>query len=128
MNLVSGIGTILGAIIQILGIVLFQRRVGLSTPVECAVLTLLLVGCMAMESWRFAVYGPLVVGFVISRGINWAPARMLGPISYSLYLTHYSFGMWFRDALATRLQTEPDVAVLAKAHSAEFAASVLVGR
>jgi DNA-binding NarL/FixJ family response regulator len=34
----------------------------------------------------------------------------------------------FRDALATRLQTEPDVAVLAKAHSAEFAASVLVGR
>ena len=34
----------------------------------------------------------------------------------------------FRDALATRLQTEPDVAVLAKAHSAEFAVSVLVGR
>jgi two-component system NarL family response regulator len=34
----------------------------------------------------------------------------------------------FRDALAIRLQTEPDVAVLAKAHSAEFAASVLVGR
>jgi DNA-binding NarL/FixJ family response regulator len=34
----------------------------------------------------------------------------------------------FRDALATRLQTEPDLAVLAKAHSAEFAASVLVGR
>lgn len=34
----------------------------------------------------------------------------------------------FRDALATRLQTEPDVAVLAKAHSAEFATSVLVGR
>ena len=34
----------------------------------------------------------------------------------------------FRDALATRLQTEPDVAVLAKAHTAEFAASVLVGR
>jgi DNA-binding NarL/FixJ family response regulator len=34
----------------------------------------------------------------------------------------------FRDALATRLQTEPDLAVLAKAHSAEFASSVLVGR
>lgn len=34
----------------------------------------------------------------------------------------------FRDALATRLQTEPDLAVLAKAHSAEYAASVLVGR
>ena len=34
----------------------------------------------------------------------------------------------FRDALAIRLQTEPDLAVLAKAHSAEFAASVLVGR
>src|SRR3984885_7510026 len=33
----------------------------------------------------------------------------------------------FRDALATRLQTEPDVAVLAKAHSAEFPPSVLVG-
>jgi DNA-binding NarL/FixJ family response regulator len=34
----------------------------------------------------------------------------------------------FRDALMTRLQTEPDLAVLAKAHSTEFAASVLVGR
>ena len=34
----------------------------------------------------------------------------------------------FRDALATRLRTEPDLLVLAKAHSAEFAASVLVGR
>lgn len=34
----------------------------------------------------------------------------------------------FRDALATRLQTEPVLAVVAKAHSAEFASSVLVGR
>jgi DNA-binding NarL/FixJ family response regulator len=34
----------------------------------------------------------------------------------------------FRDALATRLRTEPDLSVLAKAHSVEFAASVLVGR
>jgi DNA-binding NarL/FixJ family response regulator len=34
----------------------------------------------------------------------------------------------FRDALTTRLQTEPYLAVVAKAHSAEFAASVLVGR
>jgi two-component system NarL family response regulator len=34
----------------------------------------------------------------------------------------------FRDALAIRLQAEPDLAVLAKAHSAEFADSVLVGR
>jgi len=34
----------------------------------------------------------------------------------------------FRDALATRLQAEPDLSVVAKAHSAEFAPSVLVGR
>jgi two-component system NarL family response regulator len=34
----------------------------------------------------------------------------------------------FRDALATRLRSEPDLAVVAKAHSAEFASSVLVGR
>ena len=34
----------------------------------------------------------------------------------------------FRDALATRLQAEPDMAVVAKAHSAEFAPRVLVGR
>jgi len=34
----------------------------------------------------------------------------------------------FRDALATRLQAEPYLTVVAKAHSAEFAASVLVGR
>lgn len=34
----------------------------------------------------------------------------------------------FRDALAARLQAEPDLAVVAKAHSAEFAPRVLVGR
>lgn len=34
----------------------------------------------------------------------------------------------FRDALATRLQAEPDLAVVAKAHSAKFAPRVLVGR
>jgi DNA-binding NarL/FixJ family response regulator len=34
----------------------------------------------------------------------------------------------FRDALATRLQAESDLAVVAKAHSAEFAPRVLVGR
>jgi DNA-binding NarL/FixJ family response regulator len=34
----------------------------------------------------------------------------------------------FRDALAIRLRTEPDLLVLATAQSAEFASSVLVGR
>jgi DNA-binding NarL/FixJ family response regulator len=34
----------------------------------------------------------------------------------------------FRDALASRLQTEADLAVVAQAHSAEFAPHVLVGR
>jgi DNA-binding NarL/FixJ family response regulator len=34
----------------------------------------------------------------------------------------------FRDALAIRLQAEPDLAVVGKAHSAEFAPRVLVGR
>jgi two-component system NarL family response regulator len=34
----------------------------------------------------------------------------------------------FRDALTARLQAEPDLAVIGTAHSAEFAARVLVGR
>ena len=34
----------------------------------------------------------------------------------------------FRDALSTRLQAEPDLTVVAKAHSAKFAPRVLVGR
>ena len=34
----------------------------------------------------------------------------------------------FRDALATRLQAEPELTVVAKAHSAQFAPRVLVGR
>jgi DNA-binding NarL/FixJ family response regulator len=34
----------------------------------------------------------------------------------------------FRDALAVRLQAEPDLTVVGKAHSAEFAPRVLVGR
>jgi peptidoglycan/LPS O-acetylase OafA/YrhL len=105
------------------GIVLFQRRVGLSTMVECAVLSLLLVGCMAIDSWRFAIYGPFVVGILIYRDINWAPARMLGLISYSLYLTHDTFGMWFRGAMITKLDLSPEWAItLAVIGSIAFAA------
>jgi peptidoglycan/LPS O-acetylase OafA/YrhL len=85
------------------GIVLFQRRVALSTPLECAILALLLIGCMAIDDWRFAIYGPLVAAVLISRDINWAPARFLGLISYSLYLTHDTFGTWLRGALITKL-------------------------
>src|SRR5262249_33218049 len=88
------------------GIVLFQRRVGLSTLRECAILSLLLIGCMAIDSWRFAIYGPLVIGVLIIRDINWAPARMLGLISYSLYLTHVTFGMWFRSALLAKFDLD----------------------
>jgi DNA-binding NarL/FixJ family response regulator len=52
-------------------------------------------------------------------------ARPLSPMIRVLIVDQH---LAFRDALATRLQTEPDLAVLAKAHSAEFASSVLVGR
>jgi peptidoglycan/LPS O-acetylase OafA/YrhL len=105
------------------GIVLFHRRVGLSTPLECTVLTLLLVGCMATENWRFAFYGPLMVGAVLITDINWTPARFLGLISYSLYLTHDTFGSWLRGALITKLDlgVEPAIA-LAIIGSIAFAA------
>jgi peptidoglycan/LPS O-acetylase OafA/YrhL len=93
------------------GIVLFQRRVGLSTLLECAILSLLLVGCMAIDSLRFAIYGPLVIGVLISRDINWAPGRMLGLVSYSLYLTHDTFGIWFRGALITKFDLGTQSAV-----------------
>jgi NarL family two-component system response regulator LiaR len=49
------------------------------------------------------------------------PSSMIRVLIVDQHLT-------FRDALASRLQNEPDLAVLAKAHSAEFASSVLVGR
>jgi DNA-binding NarL/FixJ family response regulator len=54
-----------------------------------------------------------------------APASPLPPTIRVLIVDQQ---LAFRDALATRLRTEPDLVVLAKAHSAEFAASVLVGR
>lgn len=50
------------------------------------------------------------------------------PLSQMIRVLIVDQHLAFRDALATRLQTEPDLAVLAKAHSAEFASSVLVGR
>jgi DNA-binding NarL/FixJ family response regulator len=50
------------------------------------------------------------------------------PLSPTIRVLIVDQHLAFRDALATRLQTEPDLAVLAKAHSAEFASSVLVGR
>src|SRR5262249_30634015 len=104
------------------GIVLFQRRVGLSTLRECAILSLLLIGCMAIDSWRFAIYGPLVIGVLIIRDINWAPARMLGLISYSLYLTHVTFGMWFRSALLAKFDLDvQSAAALAIIASIAFA-------
>jgi DNA-binding NarL/FixJ family response regulator len=48
-----------------------------------------------------------------------------GPVIHVLIVDQH---LTFRDALATRLQAEPDLAVVAKAHSAEFAPRVLVGR
>jgi DNA-binding NarL/FixJ family response regulator len=54
-----------------------------------------------------------------------APESPLSPMIRVLIVDQQ---LAFRDALATRLRTEPDLLVLAKAHSAEFAASVLVGR
>lgn len=50
------------------------------------------------------------------------------PLSPTIRVLIVDQHLAFRDALATRLQTEPDLAVLAKAHTAEFASSVLVGR
>jgi peptidoglycan/LPS O-acetylase OafA/YrhL len=48
---------------------------------------------------------------------------MLGLISYSLYLTHDTFGVWFRGALITKLDLGPQVAVtLAGIASIAFAA------
>jgi peptidoglycan/LPS O-acetylase OafA/YrhL len=85
------------------GIVLFQRRVGLSSRLEYATLALLLIGCMTIDDWRFAIYGPLVAMVFISMNINWGPGRLLGLISYSLYLTHDTFGSWLRGALITKL-------------------------
>jgi DNA-binding NarL/FixJ family response regulator len=49
----------------------------------------------------------------------------LSPVTSVLIVDQH---LAFRDALASRLRTEPDLQVLAKAHSTEFAASVLVGR
>jgi peptidoglycan/LPS O-acetylase OafA/YrhL len=105
------------------GIVLFQRRVALSTSLECTVLALPLIGCMTISDWRFAIYGPLVAAILlISKDINWAPARLLGLISYSLYLTHDTFGTWFRGALITKLGLGAQLAVtLAIAASIVFA-------
>jgi peptidoglycan/LPS O-acetylase OafA/YrhL len=105
------------------GIVLFQRRVALNTPLECGILAFLLVGCMAIDSWRFAIYGPLVATILISRDINWALARVLGLISYSLYLTHETFGLWLRGVLMTKLDLEAQSAFpLALIASIAFAA------
>jgi DNA-binding NarL/FixJ family response regulator len=46
----------------------------------------------------------------------------------SIHLLIVDRHLAFRDALTIRLQGEPDLAVVAKAHSAEFAPRVLVGR
>lgn len=53
------------------------------------------------------------------------PAPSVRPVIHVLIVDQR---LIFRDALATRLQAEPDLAVVAKAHSAEFAPRVLVGR
>lgn len=53
------------------------------------------------------------------------PGSSVSPVIHVLIVDQH---LAFRDALATRLQAEPDLAVVAKAHSAEFAPRVLVGR
>ena len=53
------------------------------------------------------------------------PVASVSPVIRVLIVDQH---LVFRDALATRLQTEPYLTVVGKAHSAEFASSVLVGR
>lgn len=53
------------------------------------------------------------------------PAPPVRPAIHVLIVDQH---LAFRDALATRLQAEPDLTVVAKAHSAKFAPRVLVGR
>jgi DNA-binding NarL/FixJ family response regulator len=50
------------------------------------------------------------------------------PVSPRIHVLIVDQHFAFRDALAARLQAEPDLTVVAKAHSAEFAPRVLVGR
>jgi DNA-binding NarL/FixJ family response regulator len=50
------------------------------------------------------------------------------PLASVIHVLVVDQHLTFRDALASRLQGEPDLAVVAKAHSAEFAPRVLVGR
>ena len=52
----------------------------------------------------------------------------VSPLSPMLRVLIVDQQLAFRDALAIRLRTEPDLLVLATAQSAEFASSVLVGR
>ena len=55
-------------------------------------------------------------------------AVMITPPVPAIHVLIVDRHLAFRDALATRLQAEEDLAVVAKAHSAEFAPHVLVGR
>jgi DNA-binding NarL/FixJ family response regulator len=50
------------------------------------------------------------------------------PVPPAIHVLIVDQRLTFRDALAARLQAEPDMAVVAQANSAEFAARVLVGR
>jgi DNA-binding NarL/FixJ family response regulator len=53
---------------------------------------------------------------------------MVTPSAPAIHVLVVDQHLAFRDALATRLQAEADLAVVAKAHSAGFAPHVLVGR
>src|SRR5215469_16580216 len=50
------------------------------------------------------------------------------PVRPAIHVLIVDQHLAFRDALAARLQAEPDLTVVAKAHSAKFAPRVLVGR
>jgi peptidoglycan/LPS O-acetylase OafA/YrhL len=85
----------------LLGIVIFQRRAGLSGMREFAGLAVAATACIAWRYPSFIVYAPLLCALMLRIEIRSAVTRFAGDISYSVYLYHETFGLWLVGALVT---------------------------
>jgi peptidoglycan/LPS O-acetylase OafA/YrhL len=85
----------------LLGLVTFHRHIKLSSPAEFVAGAVMATASIGLRNPEFFVYGPLICLLILRVEIDWAVTRWLGKISYSLYLFHAVFGLWFVGALKT---------------------------
>lgn len=85
----------------LLGVVIFQKKIGLIGTREFLPLSMLLIASIGARYESFFFYGPAIAVLILLVNAKSRITGFMGNISYSLYLYHSLFGLWLIGALVT---------------------------